>query len=204
MDVRDALLQAAVKVFADSGLRGATTRRIAQEANVNEVTLFRHFKSKDDLIAAALEHFARHATRRSLPEQPVNARQELLDWCRSHHRELHKVRGLIRRSMGEIEDRPALCSHGMEASVRIASELTDYLHRLKRGGLAHGNWDERAAAAMLMGALFTDAIGRDMMPQRYPYAMREAVEKYVDLFLSAIGASDAPHKAARTAAGTSS
>lgn len=57
MDVRESLLEAAIKVFAESGMRGATTRRIASAANVNEVTLFRHFKSKDELIHAALEYF---------------------------------------------------------------------------------------------------------------------------------------------------
>ena len=34
----------------------------------------------------------------------------------------------------------------------------------------------------------SDALGRDTMPERYPYSMRDAVEKYVDLLLSAIGA----------------
>jgi hypothetical protein len=41
---------------------------------------------------------------------------------------------------------------------------------------------------MLMGALFTDALGRDTMPERYPYSMRDAIEKYVQLLLTAIGA----------------
>ena len=54
MDVREALLKAAIKAFSEAGMRGATTRRIAQEAGVNEVTLYRHFRSKDDLIDAAL------------------------------------------------------------------------------------------------------------------------------------------------------
>jgi AcrR family transcriptional regulator len=188
MDVREALLQAAIKVFAEAGLRGATTRRIAQEAHVNEVTLFRHFKSKDDLIGEALQQFARRVTTRKLPDEPRQPREELLEWARVHHRELHKVRALIRKSMGEFEERPAFCSHGMEASVRVSNELTEYLRRLKRRGLASGSWDERAAAAMLMGAIFTDAMGRDTMPQRYPYSMRDAVEHYVDLLLAAIGA----------------
>jgi hypothetical protein len=69
----------------------------------------------------------------------------------------------------------------MQASIRIANDLTEYLRRLKRKGLAPGDWDERAAAAMLMGALFTDALGRDTMPERYPYSMRDAIEKYVQL-----------------------
>lgn len=188
MDVRDALLRAAIQVFSEAGSRGATTRRIAQAAKVNEVTLFRHFKSKDDLMRAAIEHFAKGAMQLDLPDDPVDPSAELIVWCRRHHRDLYRVRALIRRSMGEFEERPEQCAHGMQASIRIANDLTEYLRRLKRKGLAPGDWDERAAAAMLMGALFTDALGRDTMPERYPYTMREAIEKYVQLLLTAIGA----------------
>ena len=187
MDVRQALLRAAVKVFAETGTRGATTRRIAREAGVNEVTLFRHFRSKDDLIAAALEDFASQAVGRALPDRPEDPARELGDWCRAHHRELYKVRALIRKSMGEFEQHPAHCTHGMRASVRIADELADYLARLRRAGLATREFDARAAAAMLMGAIFTDAIGRDTTPERFPYSMRQATDKYVALLLDAIG-----------------
>jgi AcrR family transcriptional regulator len=187
MDVRQALLDAAVKAFAEGGMRGATTRRIAQQAGVNEVTLFRHFQSKRELMHAALEQFARQATLRALPQDPVDPEAELTTWCRDHHRDLYKVRALIRRSMGEFEQDPRQCAHGMHASGRIADELTAYLVRLRRKGLAGDGWDERAATAMLMGALFTDALGRDIMPERYPYSMRGAITRYVQLFLNAIG-----------------
>jgi AcrR family transcriptional regulator len=188
MDVREALLRAAIKVFAETGTRGATTRRIAHEAEVNEVTLFRHFKSKDDLLRAAVQFFASQATTSTLPDRPDDPRAELVTWCRGHHRELYKVRALIRRSMGEFDEYPDNCAQCMQASIRIADELVSYLGRLRARGLASGDWDARAAAAMLMGAIFSDALGRDTMPERYPYSMRDAVEKYVDLLLSAIGA----------------
>jgi AcrR family transcriptional regulator len=187
MDVREALLRAAIKVFAETGTRGATTRRIAQEADVNEVTLFRHFKSKDDLLRAAVQLFASQATTHTLPDHPQDPRAELVQWCRGHHRELYKVRALIRRSMGEFDEHPDNCAQCMQASVRIANELVSYLGQLRALGLTSGDWDARAAAAMLMGAIFSDALGRDTMPERYPYSMRDAVEKYVDLLLSAIG-----------------
>ena len=93
-----------MKVFAETGTRGATTRRIAQEAGVNEVTLFRHFRSKDDLLHEAFQLFAREATAPTLPETPEDPRAELIAWCRSRHRALHKVRALIRRSMAEFTD----------------------------------------------------------------------------------------------------
>jgi AcrR family transcriptional regulator len=199
MDVRESLLRAAIKVFAETGTRGATTRRIAQEADVNEVTLFRHFKSKEELLREALRFFAARATSHALPDVPVDPRAELLQWCRWHHRELYKVRALIRRSMGEFDEYPDNCSACLKASGRIADELVGYLGRLRARGLASGDWDARAVAAMLMGTIFSDALGRETMPSRYPHSMRGAVEKYVDLLLNAIGAGSGPPRRARAA-----
>jgi DNA-binding transcriptional regulator YbjK len=47
---RQRILEAAERVFSRDGFQGATTREIAREAGVNEVTLFRHFRSRDDLL----------------------------------------------------------------------------------------------------------------------------------------------------------
>src|SRR5262245_3519019 len=126
MDAREALLRAAIKVFAETGTRGATTRRIAHEAGVNEVTLFRHFRSKDDLLRAALQAFAAQAARLALPDDPADPRSELIQWCRAQHRELYRVRALVRRAMGEFEEHPENSTQGMQASVRIADDLADY------------------------------------------------------------------------------
>ncbi|MEH1840380.1 MAG: helix-turn-helix domain-containing protein [Nostoc sp.] len=48
------LIKAATQVFATAGLTGATTREIARVAAVNEVTLFRHFQTKEQLLAAVI------------------------------------------------------------------------------------------------------------------------------------------------------
>ena len=65
MDIRDRILEAAKKVYAQHGFRGATTRLIAIEAGVNEVTLFRQFKSKTALINEAAELYARPVSTKS-------------------------------------------------------------------------------------------------------------------------------------------
>jgi AcrR family transcriptional regulator len=187
MDAREAILRATIKLFAEAGSRGATTRRIAQEAGVNEVTLFRHFESKEALIGEALRWFAEQTTMKSLPEEPVDPETELDEWCRDHYKHLYRIRSLIRTSMGEYEEHPERCERAMRASIRIANELTEYLTTLQRRDLASRHWAPRAAAAMLMGAIFSDAMGRDTMPERYPFAMRDAVDKYLQLFLPAIG-----------------
>ena len=53
---RTRVLTAAGRLFAERGLDAATTREIAREAGVNEVTLFRLFQNKEGLRSAVLEH----------------------------------------------------------------------------------------------------------------------------------------------------
>lgn len=54
MSTEQRILEAALKIFASEGYTGATTRRIAEEANVAEVTLFRKFQSKENLLREVL------------------------------------------------------------------------------------------------------------------------------------------------------
>lgn len=187
-DVREALLKAAVKLFAEHGSRGATTRRIAQEAGVNEVTLFRHFPTKQALLHAALQAFAEQTPYLRLPDTPRDVAAELDVWARDHHKHLYKLRALIRTSMGEFEENPEQCKQALCVSTSIANELTDYLTAAQRSSLIAADTVPAAAAAMLMGVLFSDAMGRDPMPERYPYTMRDGITEYLKLFLRAIGA----------------
>ena len=55
---RRQLIDAARRVFAEHGFRGATTRQIAAEAGVTEALIFQHFPDKDSLYAAILDEEA--------------------------------------------------------------------------------------------------------------------------------------------------
>lgn len=60
-EVRSRLLTAAPHVFAERGYVGASTREVAERADVTEVLLFRHFGSKaglfDEAVLAPFEGF---------------------------------------------------------------------------------------------------------------------------------------------------
>lgn len=196
MESKERILEAAVRVFAESGTRGATTRRIAEEAGVNEVTLFRHFGSKDRLLREALCHAAGHASSAPLPEVPEDPERELALWADGHLRHLTANRSLIRTSMGEFEEHPYVRSAASDAPRRVGSELTGYLQRLRERGVVRSDCDLHAAAALLMGAIFSDAMGRDMTPERFPFPLEDAARLYVGLFLRAVGAPAGPEGAA--------
>jgi len=187
-DVREALLRSTVKLFAEGGTKAASTRRIAKEAGVNEVTLFRHFGKKEELICSAMRWFADQHRVEPLPVAPVDPERELVEWCREHHQRMYQLRTLIRTCMADHLEHPDRNSPTLKMPVQINNELFEYLLRLRASGVASGTWDARSAANMLMGALFSDAMGRDAMPERFPTASSVAIEQYVGLVLNAIGA----------------
>jgi len=60
-DTRLAILEAAVRIFARSGISAATLDDIAADAGVTRGALCWHFHSKDDLLAAIIKHYGPHS-----------------------------------------------------------------------------------------------------------------------------------------------
>jgi AcrR family transcriptional regulator len=187
MSVRDQLLDAAARLYAEAGYRGATTRRIAVAAGVNEITLFRHFGSKDALIQEAITRAGSTLVSQQLPETPRDPARELNDWARAHITGLRERRSLIRTCMGEIAEHPGIFSSESSPPAQAAKALCQYLRRLRDAGIAKAQFDEVSASTMLMGVLFADAMGRDIMPDMYRNEPDDALDQYVRLFLRSIG-----------------
>ena len=198
---RNKILHAAARVYAVHGWRGATTRRIAEEAGVNEVTLFRQFGSKEALLGAAMNECARFECHKSLPALPAEPQRELLEWASAHHDNLCRMRVFVRQLMSEVEERPTASGCAAHGPSAAAAQLRDYVVTLRRNGwlnpaALNGNAadpsDVTAAVTMLLGALFADAMSRDVMPEMYSLNPEQSVASYVRLFLRALGVRYAP------------
>ncbi len=64
-NAKERILKVALRLFVDKGIRGTTTRTIAERAGISEATIYRHFTNKDDL-AKSLFMFAAHRLREEL------------------------------------------------------------------------------------------------------------------------------------------
>lgn len=187
MELREQLLSAAVRVVAEQGWRGATTRRIAEAAGVNEVTLFRHFGSKETLIRQAMCWNAERIPIQLLPDEPGDARAELTEWAARHYVHLLEMRGHIRRTIGDFELHPDAAAWPRRVPKELAATLERYVVTLRASGRTRGDWQPKAAASMLLSTLFADAISRDFMSEGFPEPAADAPRQYVELFLNAIG-----------------
>lgn len=209
-DHRNRILHAAARIYAQHGWRGATTRRIAEEAGVNEVTIFRQFGSKDALLDTAMRECARLEQETTLPHDPVHPERELFHWVLAHHTALANMRDIVRQMMSEAPQRPETAMCAAEGPSGAFAQLRQYAVQLRRQGWisdpdATRPADVRGAVTMLMGALFADAMNRELMPAMFPQSAEEALRAYVRIFLRGIGASSEPSAAAgRTARRTNS
>jgi AcrR family transcriptional regulator len=80
---RERILQAASELFYRHGIRAVGVEAIAEAAGTNKMTLYRHFASKDELVAEYLRGFARQVTAawdRLEAAHPGDPRGELSGW----------------------------------------------------------------------------------------------------------------------------
>ena len=102
------ILLAAAQVFSEQGYKGATTRMIARRAGVNEVTIFRQFGSKQQLLASAVAQAATlTGLEAALSEgRPADLRQELTRLSRRYLERLTAQRGLLLMTLSSAERLP--------------------------------------------------------------------------------------------------
>lgn len=187
MEIKQRLLDAAARIYAEAGYRGATTRRIAQEAGVNELTLFRHFGSKAELLHTAIGSCQADAGDFDLPAEPGDAVIELSEWAARRVAEIRRHGALIRTALGEVEEHPDLLLPSEHPMAVSGARLGAYLERLQHSGVARNEFDPRTAAMMFLSVIFVDAIVRDVMPGLFGGDAAHDLDEYVRIFLRGIG-----------------
>jgi AcrR family transcriptional regulator len=190
MDSRESLLDVTARLYAEHGWRGTTTRRIAEEAGVNEVTLFRQFGSKEALLLEAIGQASGSSDELGLPAEPGDLAAEIRLWAAAHHESISQKRGLIRSCLAECEERPELAPKVCRGGAAAVSELGRYLTLARERGMIGRDGAIDAAAIMLVNAIFMDAMTRDVMPGSHPYSPERSIELFVDLVLRGLVAKE--------------
>lgn len=191
LSARERILDAAREVFAQHGSVGATTRRIAEAAGVNEVTLFRHFGSKEALLEEAARTHVTGEHALPLPDIPSRPQLELTAWCAREISRLRGSREFILQCFSEEAAHPELAQTGAAPMAQAAEDLSRYVERMHRAKLIAHPEERAAATSMLLASLYADAFARSMLPGVLPEPASAAPGRYVAIFLRALGV--APH-----------
>ncbi len=181
------LLQAAARVFARDGIEGATTRMIAREAGVNEVTLFRCFKTKDKLLAAVVgNNFGPDAASQTpfIPPSTDDLRADLLELAASFDRLIAANLPLVRTMLGEIQryqEHERQVFHGifypLKAALRARMDTA-----AEKGELRPGSNSE-ILADLFLSMVFMGVLRRNTPHVKRGYSNHEYLQSLVDVTL---------------------
>lgn len=188
MSARDRLLDTAAELFYREGIHAVGIQRLIDEAGIAKASMYAHFASKDDLVAAYLEREADEARRgitADIVEGPGDARAKLLrlfDFV-SHRIERTRFRGCpFLNAAGELTDP----SHpGRAVCTSYRAWFTDTITRLVAELGAPRPADLAGALLVLIdGAASTSQIDAHMAPAVHA---RWAAEQLLDAALPTAG-----------------
>lgn len=192
---RDRLLKAAIEVFSTEGYVGATTREIARIAEVSEVTLFRHFQSKEQLLSAVAQHITalRAEAFTHQDEWTYDLRRDLWHYAKLHDDMLEEYEALFRMFIGEAHRHPIEAVEVLQQSfLPLREKLIFYLQTCIERGIVRPEVDLPLAVDQLTGMLLSGMIRRHVSPVKRGYSRKQYITGCVDLFvrwLSAVPAS---------------
>jgi AcrR family transcriptional regulator len=188
IDTNQRILDAAVRVFGRDGVSGATTREIARAAKVNEVTLFRHFKNKNELLRRVVAQSARryeHVFAGAAVKTPDDLRRTVRTYAEAHARKLRDNEDFVRTFIGEMNRHLKLCRRLFVESVKpVRQKFIAYLKAAQQAGLVRKDLDPTTAVDALSGMLLAGALRRPLIESTY--SSRRYVETCVELFLKGI------------------
>jgi len=183
------ILEAATRVFARDGVSGATTRKIARLAKVNEVTIFRYFKNKNELLRQVVlqksRHYA-HVFAEAPFATPDDLRRTVETYARAHVRMLRENEDFIRTFYGELNRQPKLCRRlFVESAKQVRQKFIDYLGAAQKRGLVRRGLDVVTAADALTGMLVAGVLRRPLTEPEY--TNEHFSTGCVEIFLRGVG-----------------
>lgn len=161
-DTRRRILNATLKLIRQRGFKGTTTRAIAEEAGVNEVTIFRHFKNKQGIVKAAFakKSYANIFSKVIREEVVWDLEKDLLMLAKVYQELLNENRDLIMISLKEAEQFPELEREVINVPQQIKHDLVGYFRKMKeKGKLIETNLEVQALVFIWMNfSYFTNHV----------------------------------------------
>jgi TetR/AcrR family fatty acid metabolism transcriptional regulator len=181
---RDAILRAAIDVFAERGFFNAQVADVARAAGVAAGTVYLYFRSKDDLLVQLFERTTQEAfaEARAAAAEVRDPAERLRLFARLHLARLGRDRNLA--IVFQVELRQSV-----KFMERLSSTLLrDYLGHIRSAftdgqaaGIFRDDFNPTSAAKMFFGAL--DEMATNWILSKRRYSLEADADSVVDLFL---------------------
>ena len=189
-DKREAILRAAISVFAHNGYFNSKVADIAREAGVADGTVYLYFKSKEDILHSIFD--------RSVEEALDSARKQIKDVTDPRER-LRQIALLHLERLGADRDLAVVFQVELRGSTKFMEEFSaagfaEYLALIRstfeegqRAGVFRADLNAKVVAKILFGAL--DEMATNWILSKRRYKLAPMADQVLDIFLNGVKAS---------------
>lgn len=168
VDTHCRIIDAALEEFRRLGFKGSSTRLIAERAGVNEVTLFRHFGSKTELLRAAVER-SMNSIRIAEDIEPYLAqtfRQGFTAFITDYLMQVSALSEVLMFGFTEAFSHPQIAAVLTSYMQRIRKSLTGYFESLYAQGRVR-EADFQIVTHMVISTLHSTPAMRARAPEMF-------------------------------------
>jgi TetR/AcrR family fatty acid metabolism transcriptional regulator len=188
----EAILRAAIKVFARSGFFNAKVADVAREAGVADGTVYLYFKNKDDILVSIFNHSM---------DEALGAGRKRLEEVSDPREKLKRIVHAHLDRLGHDRDLAIVFQVELRSSTKFmeqfsATKVSEYLDLIRsvieegqRKGVFRKGLNSTIAAKVLFGAL--DEMATNWVLSHRRYSLVSTAESVIDLLLNGLAGAQA-------------
>ena len=186
---REAILRAAIRVFARNGYFNSKVADIAHEAGVADGTVYLYFKSKEEIL---------HSIFDTSMEKAIAEAHQLIKGVTDPREKLRRVATMHLARLGANRDLAIVFQVELRGSTKFMEEFSaagfaEYLSLIRttfeegqRAGVFRKNMNAKVVAKILFGAL--DEMATNWIISKRRYQLEPMAELVMDAFLNGVSA----------------
>ena len=188
-DKREAILRAAIRVFAHNGYFNSKVADIAGEAGVADGTVYLYFKSKEEILHSIFD--------RSMEEAIADGRKRL-DKIVDPRERLRSIAHMHLDRLGADRDLAVVFQVELRGSTKFMEEFSaagfaEYLKLIRttfeegqQAGVFRSELNAKVVAKILFGAL--DEMATNWILSKRRYKLAPMADQVLDIFLNGVSA----------------
>jgi TetR/AcrR family transcriptional regulator, fatty acid metabolism regulator protein len=186
-DKREAILRAAISVFARCGYFNSKVADIAREAGVADGTVYLYFKSKEEILHSIFD--------RSV-EEALDAARKRVERLDDPGEKLRQIAHMHLERLGADRDLAVVFQVELRGSTKFMEEFSaagfaEYLSLIRstfeegqRAGMFRPDLNARVVAKVLFGAL--DEMATNWILSKRRYKLAPMADQVLDIFLNGV------------------
>ena len=182
------ILQAAAGLFSKKGFKDATTKEIAAEAGITEITLYRHFKSKEDIFFEIVKNMSMISMSSEIFSTIKNyGLKEKLEYIAFNFIKIFKQRsGDFRMLLAETITRPEMSRAFFETVPNRAIEMISGLMQQEICDGTIGRADPKLLARAFLGMFLAYNMMQEILlgKELEAYDENTVVKFFTSIFLN--------------------